>query len=152
MLEAIRTAVKDLKEYLTKNITSPSDPYYMHDNKLRHVKKLMCKERVFEANQGDRPVVIKFSRFYGHFASREELAPVLLSCETISGGWKAIMMEKMDGKALPPTLSNTIKLSLRRAVHTLHEAGFVHGDLRRQNILVTNEGVTRLGKRIIPVT
>ena len=49
--------------------------------------------------------------------------------------------------------------SLKDAVHTLYEVGFVHGDLRPQYIddcthalYWTLTGLTRLGKLIIPVT
>ena len=35
------------------------------------------------------------------------------------------------------TTDDTTRSWLEQAVHTLHEAGFVHGDLCQQNILVT---------------
>lgn len=87
-------------------------------------------------------LLVKFSRRYGKDAHLEcsalGIAPRLLGFETLPGGWFAAVME-----LLPPSfrlLSDLPKTNLKvpviEAMQRMHEAGFVHGDLRYNNILV----------------
>lgn len=143
MLQAIRGAVVDLKAYYG-DVGKLSGPYFMRDRKLHSVRNLKEKERVFEAKLNDQPVVVKFSRCYGEGAhsllAEKQLAPKIVSVETLPGGWIAIVMEKVLGVALSSrALDDTASSSLKEAVETLHDAGFVHGDLRPQNIMWMTE-------------
>lgn len=89
----------------------------MHEKKLRGAKKVMSKERVFEATTGDgKAVIVKFSKSYGidahNLLANKLLAPAILSCETISGGWTAVVMEKVECVSLPSSLNDATKASL----------------------------------------
>lgn len=103
-------------------------------DKLRCIKNLKKKER---AKLNDEPVIVKFSRCYGRDAhcllAAKQLVPEIVSVETLPGGWRAIVMKKIVGEALPLTLDGPTKSSLKEAADTLHNGGFVHGDLRHQN-------------------
>ena len=143
MLQSIHGAIVDLKAYYYDNTRVYHGPYFMHEKNLHHAKKLRNKERVFEAEMDGKPVVVKFSRLYGQDAhtllAEKHLAPDLISCEKIAGGWIAIIMKKIDGVDLPSPLPNTTKASLKEAIDILHQNNFVHGDCRPQNIMMTSD-------------
>ena len=65
----------------------------------------------------------------------KQLAPEIVTVETLPGGWKAVVMNKVIGEELPSTLDDVTRSSLKEAADTLHRAGFVHGDLRPPNYI-----------------
>lgn len=118
----------------------------MREKKLRRSKRMPGKERCFEAeNASKKAVVVKFARSYGKDAqdllsTEYTLAPKVISHEVLPGGWHAVVMEKVDGVLPPADLDDeTTKSSLQSAVDILHSNGYVHGDLRPQNILVKSD-------------
>ena len=95
---------------------------------------------------GVSEVVVKFVRFrYGEDAHKclaeQQLAPTLYSCELLNGRWYAIVMEKVVGKRIQTPVDPQVQASLSNAIAVLHSNGYVHGDLRPQNILVVGDTV-----------
>jgi hypothetical protein len=99
----------------------------------------------FIAEYDEMPVLVKFCERYSEDAHKlvaeAGLAPTLHFCSLIIGDIFMVIMDLVDGRdafheflhlALPLTVLSDVKLALE----TLHEAGFVHGDVRRPNIMV----------------
>ncbi|KAF8455261.1 hypothetical protein BDZ91DRAFT_746827 [Kalaharituber pfeilii] len=91
-------------------------------------------------------LMIKYTRRYGREAhellSDKGFAPKLRGLENIPGGWKMVVMQHV-GEPYKPL--STLKFESREqfrdsiieSVSLLHTNGFVHGDLRPSNILVS---------------
>jgi serine/threonine protein kinase len=119
----------------------------------------MCATFLARTNT-DTPkqVVVKFVERYGEEAHRllakENLAPQLfyygkigvLEGDPSYGYLRMVVMEPIDGETLdmanqiPPTLMDQI----RHALDILHDQGYVFGDLRPQNIMITTNGQVEL--------
>ena len=144
MLRAIHKATVDLKEHYARD-DSIRHPYYISDQNFKSTKNFPYKEMVFEAEKEGQKVVVKFSRKYGLNAheklAESNLAPEVISHETLAGGWNAVVMKKVDGTAVSylTSVSQETKNGLKEVLRVLHSANFVHGDLRPQNILVTGD-------------
>jgi len=104
---------------------------------------------VFIANTQDgRKIVVKFAEAYNKEAHSllvaEGLAPPLLYCDRPAfSDFTMVVMEHVDGeqlfhKYLEATPTQVLD-EVSKALKTLHEKGFVFGDLRSPNILVTNQ-------------
>ena len=91
------------------------------------------------------PLLVKFCRRYGKDAhitcSELGIAPKMVGFENLPGGWFVVVMERLPSsfKSLSELTSEmTLEFEDRvmSAVQRMHDAGFVHGDLRDINILV----------------
>ncbi len=86
-------------------------------------------------------LLVKFVRQYGIEAHQTcadlGIAPKLFGYENVLGGWKIIVMEFLEDGYELLTLHETteVKNAVKEAVVKMHNAGFVHGDLRCENIL-----------------
>ena len=144
MLRAIHKATAHLKEHYARD-DSIRHPYYISDQNFKSTKNFPHKETVFEAEKEGQKVVVKFSRKYGLNAHEElaksNLAPEVISHETLAGGWNAVVMKKVDGTAVSDltSVSQETKNGLKEVLQVLRNANFVHGNLRPQNILVTGD-------------
>ncbi|KAH9917737.1 uncharacterized protein B0H18DRAFT_689691 [Fomitopsis serialis] len=94
-------------------------------------------------------VVVKFAHTYNReahellAAAEPPQAPRLRHCayEDSVGMW-VVVMDYVEGSKLGEVQTEpTHVASLRTAVRTLHERGFVFGDLRQRNVLVVGERV-----------
>ncbi len=97
-------------------------------------------------------VFVKFTRRYGQDAHRtlaaEGLAPELLYCGTPYPNYPAVDGVKMvvsifDGAGTHVRTCQAAadaREKVQHAVNVLHRNGFVHGDLRWRNVLVTEDG------------
>ena len=91
-------------------------------------------------------VVVKFAYSYCEAAHRLldkiSLAPRLRYCDQVESiGMYVVVMDFVGGKHIvAPRQDQDFANKLRTAVQTLHDANFVHGDLREPNILVTKDG------------
>ncbi|KAF8512203.1 hypothetical protein JB92DRAFT_2535851, partial [Gautieria morchelliformis] len=89
---------------------------------------------------------IKFTRRYSKDAhtkcSSLGFAPALRGFQHIEGGWFMVVMDLIDEDAyerldkVPPSDRSKFETEIRRCVHQLHDAGFVHGDIRSTNFMV----------------
>ena len=88
-------------------------------------------------------VCVKFVRsYYGtdvhKCLARANLAPKLMSCQRLPGGWVAVIMEKVDGVMSYTPLSTSVRESIMEALNLINLHNYVYGDFRKQNILVVN--------------
>ena len=129
VLQAIHHCVKELTIMPSGQCVN-----VVHISCIQNAKNLQGMEMCFEAKKDGEQ--LKFTRSYGRAAqdilSGANLAPTVYSCEPLPGGWQAIVMEKINGSKLGMPITNE---GLKNAVELLHNAGYVHGDLRPQNIL-----------------
>ena len=110
-----------------------------------------------------RDIVVKFVERYGRNAHQiladAGLAPGLLYCgsphlkdgEPSYRSISMVVMEYIDGvtlavakKDLDEEKMKRVQSEVRRALNLLHEHGFVFGDLRLPNIIVTKDGQVKL--------
>lgn len=106
---------------------------------FRYVQRLSCLCFKGVLQPHGQSVFIKFCRSYGTAAHQTMAlaghAPALLGFEQLVQGWWLIAQEFVDAIPWDEVVDKPVE-SLKAAVHDLHKAGFVHGDLRGCNILV----------------
>lgn len=109
-------------------LDSPDNP----DNKLRP----------------DKLVIVKFTRRYfpelHWFCASKGCAPQLLGYGTIPGNWKVVVMQWIDQRDTNLQLHSrdhllTWSKDLKALVSDFHDKGWVHGDLRDANFMVSDE-------------
>lgn len=164
ILAALRVAIAELEKYYSQDPLPTVDhgqlryPYFNTipgtGMKLAYTEQLtsLPNRLVFKAatysdreeSHSDPFVIVKFCRDYGTDAHRAcaaaGTAPRLIHTETLPGGWTVVVMEwiKLPFKLLTELSDkerDDLRPALTKAVGAMHEAGFVHGDLRRANIL-----------------
>ena len=138
----------------------PSFDAYTDDNgqrvELRDVARLaadysskavfLADARVTDKDKAMFKVVVKFTEAYGKDAHRvaheDGFAPKLYYCEKVEsvGMWVVVT----DFVLSVSVHVSSVAEPLRKAVKTLHDKGFVFGDLREPNVLVTEEGEVQL--------
>jgi hypothetical protein len=89
---------------------------------------------------------VKFTRRYSkedhRFLAQLGYAPRLRAVMRLPGGWNMVVMDYSEYMQLCDPmlpiyeLQHTIKAKVSEAVQKLHDAGFVHGDIRPPNVLV----------------
>ncbi|RKP15792.1 hypothetical protein ROZALSC1DRAFT_18336, partial [Rozella allomycis CSF55] len=88
-------------------------------------------------------VLVKFSLSYGkevhQHAADNGFAPSLLSVSRTHSGWYCIVMDYIDIDPDLPSLDSVLKI-----LKNLHDAKFVHGDVRPGNVVVSNSKVMLL--------
>ena len=89
----------------------------------------------------DQPICVKFVKRYSveaHTAcANDDFAPELLAVNHLPGGWLMVVMVQInvgDYTSFEPRLG--LEPVINERVTQLHQKGFVHGDIRRENILV----------------
>jgi len=105
-----------------------------------------------------KPVVVKFVQRYGEEAHRlvakENLAPQLFYYGKIGvpegdpsyGHLRMVVMEYIDGETLnrATRIPSTFKDRIRHALNVLHDQGYIFGDLRQPNVMVTKNEEVKL--------
>ena len=93
-------------------------------------------------------ILVKFVRTYSkdaHLASAaKDGAPTLLGyCDILSCGWSVVVMEFLEEpewvsglEIIENAQQHMVRDEVREHVLALHQQGFVHGDVRPQNIIV----------------
>ena len=130
-------------------------PYILHRNRIIHAQRMICNRGLyfrlkylqemkqmgqikwlFEAKFNREDVIVKFCRFhyaYSYLAGHQ-LAPQLkYNMGILPSKWLIVVMEKIQGSHLQIPVSEEVKMML------WHDEGYVHEDLRLQNILVVNK-------------
>ena len=117
---------------------------------FRYKSRLMQGTLVFLASLTDGSedeLVVKFTQSYSEdvhdLLEREGFAPKLHAVENLAGGWKMVVMEYLSGWVMLQTKTHAkrqkYKAKVENAVVIMHDRGFVHGDVRGQNILVRED-------------
>jgi predicted Ser/Thr protein kinase len=139
-----------------RKFVSESKEYKLHY--LRRLRKnlrnpiFLAKMTGGDDSEAEQTVVVKFAHRYCPEAhkllEKERLAPRLYyanfeACaedKPDAPDMWVVVMEYMEGATDPPDrLEEKQEEKLTKCVDVLHEAGYVHGDLRWQNILVRND-------------
>ena len=99
-----------------------------------------------DKDQGSHDVVIKFTPAYCKDAhemlARIQRAPTLWFCERVETvGMYVVVMGYEEAKPMDKLLKDEHIIQLKEAVEALHGAGYVHGDLRGPNVLITKDGL-----------
>ena len=151
VLAALSSTLDALIEFYSDRDDVEKGPYFQScsSGTLQNMKKLNVNvEWVFEASCAGKEVVVKFVRKYGEDVHRllasEKLAPELFSVDQLPGGWLAVVMEKVVGEMMPNKIQKPVKEALKKAVELMRSNGYVHGDLRPQNILVVGDTISIL--------
>jgi hypothetical protein len=129
-----------------------STSYVVDDTtyKMEYIGRLCSdsKRAIFEARplppSEGKKLVVKFVEQYCAGAHRllasHGLAPHLHYCAPVPGGLMMVVMDFVVSQdpttVLLPQASLSIQQDINRAVVTLHEAGYVFGDLRDPNVLI----------------
>ena len=97
---------------------------------------------------------VKFTRRYSedahHFLAQLGCAPRLRAVMRLPGGWNMVVMDYSEYMQLrDPMLQisdelrlHTIMAKVSEVVQKLHDAGFVHGDIRSPNVLIDCKTLT----------
>ncbi|KAH9958301.1 hypothetical protein BC827DRAFT_1220379 [Russula dissimulans] len=111
-------------------------------------KRKMGGKLLFEATlaNGD-PICVKFVRRYSREAHEEcmnlQCAPVLHGFKTLPGDWFMVVMDYLDDGHyhLPDRsdLSDELYEAMKSSLLKLHEAGFIHGNIRSLHTMVKND-------------
>lgn len=99
-----------------------------------------------------KTILVRFTQKYGKelhdFCTEQGFAPRLLAYEELPGGWFGVTMEYLaiadylvDAEVLRRRPVRGWVHDIDRIVGTLHEHGFVHGDLRMPNFLAVDESL-----------
>jgi RIO1 family len=91
-------------------------------------------------------IVVKFTRTYSEVVhellASKGFAPELFAVEDLAGGWKMVVMEYLSGWVmLGEKPQPKYKETLKKALRVIHDHGLVHGDVRRPNILVSEDAI-----------
>ncbi|KAH9847048.1 hypothetical protein C2E23DRAFT_863651 [Lenzites betulinus] len=138
--------------------------YFGHRYKDQRGKSVVTFSRsLFRAQLGgdEREVLVKFAFRYSEVAHRllaahdPPLAPQLHCCMPLLGGIMVVVMDVVRGHDAIATIDHNAPLpsstvdEVKTALETLHNAGLVHGDLRRPNIVAVERGPGRMGAMLI---
>jgi hypothetical protein len=103
-----------------------------------------------EISDTHEKICIKFVQCYSaevhKFCASINCAPRLLGIESLDGGWYMVVMEDLSAKdyidlfksSLAPDREVAVKKRLNQVLVQMHQQGYVHGDLRDVNVMVTN--------------
>jgi hypothetical protein len=115
---------------------------------FKYLRQIDEKKLLFvgENDNGER-ICIKFVRRYSQTVHEKcaqmGIAPKLRGFEDIGAGWKMVIMDALDEEYQPfdkRTLPVGADEYLRERLVELHQANFVHGDVRDVNIMVRKDG------------
>jgi serine/threonine protein kinase len=114
---------------------------------FEYVSQLDKDKLVFLATVGGNKICVKFIRQYSKEAhlkcSSLGFAPALRGHDPLPGGWYMVVMDFIDYE-FHELADSPVKASyedeVREKVARLHQAGFVHGDIRTTNIMVKKSG------------
>ncbi|KAI1785604.1 hypothetical protein LXA43DRAFT_1037252 [Ganoderma leucocontextum] len=165
IVPAVRQAIRKLRSTPPRPAPYLPDPTPANPSGQMCLRELQFRDRLsrdpsrslFRATYQDQSVLVKFCDDYNRSAhdrlARHNLAPELHCVENLVGGLKMVVMafdpemtsayDKYFGRDLPPSLMAEVD----RALAILHDGGdagedsqpvlkLVHGDVRRENILV----------------
>lgn len=146
-----KNPLRSVFPYLTKYLINGVECEFKYEDRLTppDSSRAVFKANMVSPGKEGIKVVVKFTRRYSKDAHKlladESLAPKLLHHELIEGpGIHFVVMECLEGNPIregDDELKRRGRAThvgqLRRALQKLHAEGFVFGDLREPNILIT---------------
>ncbi|KNZ82334.1 hypothetical protein J132_00149 [Termitomyces sp. J132] len=116
---------------------------------LHYTAQLETDKLLFTATS-DQPdlqeCIVKFTQHeYSadahNLLAMHQMAPKLQKIIEVPGGWKVVIMDRskyhvLHHYPLSKELQEKVKNKVKRIVRTLHQNGFVHGDIRAANLLI----------------
>jgi hypothetical protein len=106
-------------------------------------RKLLFKARTSKGAL----VCVKFVRRYGKevhaWCAGKGFAPKLMGFEELAGGWYMVVIECLDERWAElgmDKVAKGVKETFLAAIGELHQAGMVHGDVRKENVMVKDGG------------
>jgi serine/threonine protein kinase len=109
-------------------------------------RKLIFRGEISDTHE---KICIKFTQCYSaqvhKFCASINCAPRLLGFESLHGGWHMVVMEDLNdyfdlfGSLLAPDRVDAVKGRLGEVLGQMHQQGFVHGDVRNVNVMVTKD-------------
>ena len=119
------------------------------ERRIRYSSQLMPDKLIFFGESDRTKVCVKFATRYSrdmHIqCASMGIAPPLRGFEALAGGWFMVVMDWIDDVFEPLDASEShltnelLELVLRKTT-LLHQAGYVHGDLRDTNLMVRKDG------------
>ena len=115
---------------------------------FRYVSPMPGGNLIFECQLRNRcRICVKFARSYSQkvheFCAKGNFAPKLLGYETIPGGWHMVVMEHLGEDYVdfdPYTVNQASQDDFEKNIASLHQAGYVHGDIRCVNTMMPTNG------------
>jgi serine/threonine protein kinase len=157
-------APKPYNQHLQKSRKFPFVTSYIdggQETSFRYVERLDEQKLLFSAfvngDQQDGNCIVKFTQRYSeaaHFClASYNSAPTLRHCIRISTTWTAVVMDRsryttLYGLCLTEDQQEKVRRKVGKTLQVLHDAGFVHGDLRDTNILIDLESLDSNDVRI----
>ncbi|KAH7918659.1 hypothetical protein BV22DRAFT_1024235 [Leucogyrophana mollusca] len=121
--------------------------------RFQYVTELEADKLIFSATEegGDR-ICVKFVQAYSldaheHLA-RLGCAPALRGFKKMAGGWSMVVMDRLPDEletlsARNKPLPSSVFADISAKLELFHKAGFVHGDIRDTNIMLSKSDETR---------
>jgi hypothetical protein len=106
--------------------------------------------------QAGQQIIVKFAKTYSPEAHQrcydhEQSAPRLYAHAQLVNGWHIVVMERVAGRGFGARQEEAaLQQRLRSVVHHLHAGGFVHGDLRVNNVLLDFDWSGPAGQQLYP--
>jgi hypothetical protein len=161
---ALKKAVRSLQEHYRHVIdtldhpASGADPRFPHQScytsvddstthRFKYVRAVQEKLVFFGKTDDDEDICIKFARSYSKEAhticATKMCAPKLKGYDHLPGDWYMIVMDDISGaydefNAL--VRSGALHEEIKEKLVALHQAGYVHGDVRDTNMMVRKDG------------
>ena len=149
-------APKPYKHHLQKGSGFPFMTSYIdggQETSLTYVERSDEEKLLFSAFMNDdrqADCIVKFTQQYSKAAhlwlASQNSAPTLRHCVQISSEWTAVIMDRsryqmVYGLNLTKEQQEKVQWKVKKTLQVLHDAGFVHGDLRDTNILIDIESL-----------
>ena len=138
-------------DHLPSSTSGPQwGPYFVgfDEYSLKYTRNIQNEVFIAERHCGMErkgDVVVKFVRRYGidvhRCLSEVSQAPEIFEFRELPGEWYVIVMDKINGV---DSMDGRHIVALRKVLDTLRDNNFVHGDLRRQNIIFLEDGTVRI--------
>ena len=150
-MTALKAALNNLAAYYKNPIISSDFPYFCSfqyngkDTRIEYIERLerlVYSAKIQHDTNQEVEVIVKFTEMYGvnahMYMASKQFSPKILHTGELKPKWKVIIMEKWNLTEFKANASNLKKLS--DAIKELHNADFVHGDLRENNVFLTSDG------------
>jgi serine/threonine protein kinase len=137
---------------IPNTVSNGAFPRIMAGIELRYRRRLLDGKQLWLAtmddNGVDRRVVVKFTCRYAtevhHACAEKGIAPALRYSQRLGSGWIMVVMDHLDGyhslfdlqRKKEQRLTEDMRKSVHASLKILHDAKFVHGDMRPPNILL----------------